>query len=152
MRIESSPVSDVDLTKSVLDKIQSNVFYGIFDWLTIQSSNGTVTLDGWVHLSWLKDQFQNEVEKIPGVKSVTNKIQITFGPGEIGYRAAKLIYNDPMFWGTQYASNPPIHIIVNNAKVYLYGTVKSETQRNWAEDIVSFRTEAFSVENNLEIK
>ena len=152
LKVENQIVADSDLTKQVLDKIQANVFYGVFDWLTVNSNNGIVTLDGWVHLPWLKDQFQTEVEKIPGVKSVVNKIQITFGPGEIGFRAARLIYNDPMFWGTQYSANPPIHIIVNNAKVYLYGTVNSEVEKSWAANIISFRTDAFSVENNLEVK
>ena len=152
LAVENPTVEDSILSKQVLDKIQANVFYGVFDWITIESNRGVITLDGWVHLPWLKDQFQNEVEKISGVKSVVNKIQNTFGPGEIGFRAARLIYNDPMFWGTQYSAKPPIHIIVNNGKVYLYGTVNSAVQKSWAANIISFRTDAFSVENNIEVK
>ncbi|MEJ2506920.1 MAG: hypothetical protein P8Y81_11730, partial [Ignavibacteriaceae bacterium] len=71
----------------------------------------------------LKTQFQNEIGKIPGVESINNEIKNTFGPGEIGIRAARLIYNDPMFWGMQYFANPPIHIIVNNGSVILEGDV-----------------------------
>ncbi len=149
LKVESQSVSDADLSNLVLKKIQSNVFYGVFDWFTVSSNNGVVTLNGWAHLPWLKDQFQSEVEKISGVKSVVNKIQNTFGPGEIGFRAARLVYNDPAFWGTQYSANPPIHIIVNNATVYLYGTVNSEAEKNRAENTISFKTDAFAVENNL---
>ena len=82
---------------------------------------------------------------------VINKIQNTFGPGELGFRAARLIYNDPMFWGMQYFSDPPIHIIVNNGKVFLFGSVYSESQKAWAGNIVTFHTDAFSVENDLKI-
>ncbi len=92
------------------------------------------------------------MKKFSGVKKIVNNIQNTFGPGETGYRAARLIYNDPMFWGMQYFSNPPIHIIVNNGKIFLYGSVNSETQKAWAENIVTFYTDAFSVNNDLRVK
>lgn len=151
LKTKNLNIADSVLTKTVLDKIQSNLFYGIFDWLTVSSNKGAVTLKGWVHQPWLKNQFQTEVEKIPGVESVKNEIQNTFGPGYIGIRAARIIYNDPVFWGMQYFANPPIHIIVNNGTVILEGTVSSETLSSWAENIVTYRTDAFSVENNLQI-
>ncbi len=152
LTVESPIIADSILTKTVLDKIQSNLFYGMFDWITASSNNGVVTLKGWVHLPWLKTQFQNEVGKIPGVESIVNEIKNTFGPGEIGIRAARLIYNDPMFWGMQYFSNPPIHIIVNNGSVILEGNVSSEVQSSWAGNLVRFRTDAFSVENDLKVQ
>ena len=151
LKVESPNISDSLLTKTIMDKMQLNFFYTIFDWLSVSSDNGNVTLKGWVHLPWLKKQYQTEIEKIPGVKSVKNELKNTFGPGEIGYRAARLIYNDPMFYGMQYFANPPIHIIVNNGKVILEGDVNSQALSSWAANIVRFRTDAFSVENNLQI-
>jgi osmotically-inducible protein OsmY len=152
LNVENSSVADSALTSIILNKIQSNLFYGIFDWLAVSSNDGVVTLEGWVHLPWLKTQFQTEVEKIPGVKSVKNEVQNTFGPGEIGIRAARLIYNDPMFYGMQYSAIAPIHIIVNNGTVILEGYVNSDVQSSWAANIISYRTDAFSVENNLQIR
>ena len=152
LKTENINIADSVLTKTVLNKIQSNLFYGIFDWITVSSNDGIVNLKGWVHQPWLKNQFQNEVEKIPGVVGVKNEIKNTFGPGNIGIRAARLIYNDPVFWGMQYFANPPIHIIVNNGTVILEGLVSSEALSSWAETIVRFRTDAFSVENNLQIQ
>ena len=149
--IESNSVEDSVLTKNILSKIHSNIFYGVFDWLTVSSDSGVVTLGGWVHLPWLKNQYESEVEKVAGVKSVVNKIRYTFGPGELGYRAARLIYNDPMFWGRQYSSNPPIHIIVNNGSVFLFGDVNSRVEKRWAETVISFHTDAISVENDLKV-
>jgi osmotically-inducible protein OsmY len=150
--LEYTKISDSVLTSSIMDKIQSNLFYTIFDWLSVSSNDGSVTLNGWVHLPWLKNQIQTEIEKIPGVKSVENKMKNTFGPGEIGYRSARLIYNDPMFYGMQYLANPPIHIIVNNGRVILEGNVGSQALSDWAASIVRFKTDAFSVENNLQIR
>ena len=152
LTVERPDIADSVLTKTVLDKIQSNLFYGVFDWINASSDNGVVTLKGWVHLPWLKTQFQNEVAKISGVESINNEIKNTFGPGEIGIRAARLIYNDPMFWGMQYFANPPIHIIVNNSSVILEGNVNSQVQSSWAENLVRFRTDAFSVENDLKVQ
>ncbi len=151
IQVNNEAVEDSTLTKEVLSKVRSNIFYGVFDWLTVNSDSGVVTLEGWVHLPWLKNQFESEVEKVPGVKNVINKIQITFGPGALGYRAARLIYNDPMFWGQQYSSNPPIHIIVENGSVLLYGDVNSYVEKDWAENIISFRTDAITVDNNLRV-
>ena len=152
LMVENKAVEDSTLTKEILQKIHSNIFYGVFDWLTVSADNGIVTLGGWVHLPWLKHQFESEVEKVPGVMSVVNKVQNTFGPGELGYRAARLIYNDPMFWGQQYSSNPPIHIIVNNGSVFLFGTVNASVEKSWAENVIRFQTDAISVENDLKVE
>lgn len=150
--VEGANVADAEISKQILKSIESNVFYGVYNWVSVNTNNGVVTLKGWVHLPWLKKQFQTDAEKVPGVISVKNEIQNTFGPGELGIRAARLIYNDPMFYGMQNFANPPIHIIVNNDTVILEGTVSSESQANWATNLVRYQTDAFSVENNLKVK
>ena len=152
LKLENTNIPDSILIKTIMNKIQSNLFYTVFDWLNVSSSNGVVTLKGWVHEPWLKNQYQTEIEKIPGVKMIDNNLKNTFGPGEFGIRVARLIYNNPMFYGLQYEKNPPIHIIVNNGNVILEGNVKTETQRSVAENLVRYRTDAFSVENNLKVE
>ena len=151
LKVENTNVADSILTEKILDKIQSNLFYGVFDWLTVNSNNGIVTLRGWVHLPWLKTQFQNEIEKIPGVYGVKNEVMNSFGPSDLGIAAARLIYNDVMFWKMQYSANPPIHIIDNNGSIILEGYVSSELQRKWAENIIQYRIDANSIKNNLHI-
>ncbi len=68
INVEAPSVVDSNLTQQILGKIHNNVFYGIFDWFTVKSNNGVVTLDGWVHLPWLKNQYQTEIEKVLGSK------------------------------------------------------------------------------------
>ena len=149
IQVVSSNFPSIKIIKAVQKRIYNNVFYGIFDWVTVQDTNGIVTLNGWVHLPWYVEQFQREAEKVKGVKKIVNNIKPTFGPGRIGIRAARLIYNDPEFEGMEYLANPPIHIIVNNGRVLLEGNVMSTAQGAWAENLVRFYTDAVSVRNNL---
>ncbi|MHB1685885.1 MAG: BON domain-containing protein [Ignavibacteriaceae bacterium] len=151
IKVASPNVPDSVIVKNVQKRIYNNVFYGIFDWVTVHYNNGIVTLKGWVHLPWYKSQFQREAEKVAGVKGVKNEIQNTFGPGSVGIRAARLIYNDPMFEGMEYSANPPVHIIVNNGTVLLEGRVTSNAQSSWASNLVRFYTGAITIENNLNI-
>ncbi len=149
--VNAPDVPDSVVIKKVTDRIWGNVFYGIFDWVTVHDNNGVVTLDGWVHQPWYKTQFQTEAEKVTGVKEVKNNIKFTFGPGTIGRRAARLIYNDPMFAGMEYMKDPPIHIIVNNGTVMLEGNVDSEAETAWASNLIEFYTNAVRVQNYLQV-
>ena len=152
LKISGSNVPAQKIVENVLNRIHSNAFYGIFDWVNAQDTNGVVTLTGWVHIPWYKDWFQQEAEKVVGVKEIKNNIQNTFGPGSIGYRAARLIYSDPMYYGMQYMADPPIHIIVNNGSIILEGRVNSDSQSGWVEDLLRFNTDAVNVNNNLAIR
>ena len=149
INVVSSEIPSEKIVRAVKKRIYDNVWYGIFDWVTVQDTNGVVTLKGWVHLPWYVAQFQREAEKVAGVKKVVNEIKPTFGPGRIGIRAARLIYNDPEFEGMEYLANPPIHIIVNNGTVLLEGQVMSTAQGAWAENLIRFYTDAVNVKSNL---
>lgn len=153
LTLTASNVPDSVVVKKVLKKIYNNPFYGVFNWVTASDSNGVVTLAGWVSSPWNKTQFQKQAEKVVGVKEVKNIIKNTFGPGELGFRVARLIYNDPlsMYNGMQYYSNPPIHIIVENGTVILAGHVSSNVEINWASNTIYFRTNAINVENYLTV-
>lgn len=151
IKVANPYVPDSVIVKNVQKRIFSNVFYSVFDWVTVNYKDGIVTLKGWVHLPWYKSQFQKEAEKVVGVKSVDNELQNTFGPGNIGIRAARLIYNDPMFEGMEYDSDPPIHIIVNNGTVLLEGSVMSEAQSGWASNLVRYYTGAITIKDNLNV-
>ena len=44
-----------------------------------------------------------------------------------------------------------MHIIENNGVVYLEGTVTSEVEKSWAENMVEFHTDAARVVNDLKV-
>jgi len=153
INIADSNLPDSVVTQKVLKRIWDNAFYNVFNYVTASDSNGVVTLYGWVSEPWNKTNFQKDAEKIAGVKSIKNEIKTTFGPGFLGYRIERMVYENPAssLNGLQYFSNPPVHIIVDNGTVILAGNVSSSAISNWVEDLVIFRTNAIGVKNYLKV-
>lgn len=148
-------ITDKDLMAKVTRQLQNNVFYSIFDWVTLDVSGGKVTLAGWVYEPWHKRQFEHQVDRVPGVIAVDNRIKIesgSFYDDDIRFKAARLIYDDPFY--DAYSSMPgaPIHIVVNEGDVTLYGLVSNSFQKNWAKNAIYSNTGAFNVYNNLQIE
>ena len=152
LMVTKTDIPDKKIVKNVLNRIYRNGSYGIFDWVDASDTNGVVTLTGWVHNPWLKKWFQKDAEKVAGVSEIKNEIQNDYGPGSIGYRAAWLIYSQPEYQDMQFMSNPPIHIIVNGDSIILKGRVITNGEGGWLQNLLEFRTGAFSVTNNLEVK
>ncbi len=152
LQVAKSNTPSKEVVKNVLNKIYRNGFYGIFDWVNAKDTNGVVTLTGWVHDPWLREWFQKDAEKVAGVKQIKNEIQNDYGPGYIGYRAAWLIYSQPEYQDSQFMSNPPVHIIVNGDSIILKGRVYNKNEGAWLQNLLEFRTGAFSVRNNLGVK
>ncbi len=148
----SNNKSDADITKEVQQQIHNNLFYTVFDWVTVKTNDGAVTLDGYVHLPWDKSFFENIAQKVDGVKSVKDNLQKVSGSDKIRYKAARTIYTSPDFQQYSFLKDPPIHIIVIGNQVVLEGNVSSETQRSWADLLVQWHTDAFKVENNLNVE
>ncbi len=149
LNIASTDLSPAKIVKTVMHNIYSNTFYGVFDYVSAQYKDGVLSLNGYVHVPWFKKTFEHEAEKVAGITKINDNIKNTFGPGRLGIRAASLIYNDPMFAGYAFSSNPPIHIIVENGSVFLFGKVDSDVESSWAANAVRFRTDAFNVNNNI---
>ena len=144
--------SDEEITKEVQQKIKDNLFYTVFDWVTVKTDNGVVTLDGYAHLPWAKKYFERFAEETEGVKSVNDNIIKVSGPDNIKYRAARAIYGNPLFYNYRFMKDPPVHIIVISNKVILEGTVPSELEKGWASTLVEWNTDAGKIENNLAVE
>ena len=143
--------ADQELARRVREKVVDYDFYGIFDWVQVRVQDSVVTLSGWVRARWEKPIFGKLALEVAGVKRVNNQLDWTFGPGKLGLQAAQLIYGDPMFQGFAYSWDPPIHIIVVLNKVILEGEVSTENEREQAEFLVRYQTDAVSVGNNLRV-
>jgi hyperosmotically inducible protein len=154
LTLQPLTLTDQQLLDKVVDKIKHNIFYSIFDWVTIGVTNGTVTLNGWVNEPWHKSLFQHQVEKVAGVTAINNNITIlpvSIFDDEIRARAARLIYDNYDFEPFALAMNPSIHIIVDNGKVTLEGYVTSRYQQSMAEYLINLNTNALQITNNLQI-
>jgi osmotically-inducible protein OsmY len=154
LTLKTQNMTDQQLLDKVVEKVKRNVFYSIFDWVTIGVTNGVVTLNGWVYEPWHRSLFEHQVEKVVGVTKINNEIKIlpvNLFDDQIRHRAAKLIYDNSDFEPYALVMNPPIHIIVNDGKVTLEGYVTSQYQRNMAEYLINLNTDALQITNNLQI-
>ena len=67
---------------------------------------------------------------------------------ELRLRIARAIYGNPSFWHYASMANPPIHIVVDQGRVKLEGTVNNHVERMLAQSLAIGFGE-FSVENAL---
>jgi hypothetical protein len=140
---------DKKVSQQVQEKIRSNLFYNVFDWVTVESKNGNVTLNGYVHLPWDKKFFVKIAKEVDGVKSVNDKLVKVSGPNDLMYKAAEAIYGSPDFEKYSFMKDPPIHIIVMGDRILLEGSVPSRVDRDMADMLIEGNTDAFRVDNNL---
>ena len=65
-----------DLGRAVRQSLENLSYYGVFDILSYQmGENGAVELSGYVFNNTLKDDAEDAVLKVPGVKTVVNRIE-----------------------------------------------------------------------------
>ncbi len=143
---------DSAISKEVRQKIRNNLFYSVFDWVTVSAHDGNVTLRGYVHLPWDKAFFEKITKGVDGVRSVSDKLKKTNGPDELRYKAAEAIYGSPDFEKYAFMKDPPVHIIVISNRIILEGTVASKVEKSWADLLIQWRTSAFKVKNDLSVE
>ena len=109
-------------------------YYGVFDNLVYLLQGRTVILTGQVTNPSLKPDAERAVKKVEGIDKVINNIEI-LPPSpidqQIRERVRQVIYGGygPLFKYSR-NPNPPIRIIVKNARVTLEGVVDSEGDKN----------------------
>ncbi len=127
-------------------------YYNVFDNLEYKISGDDVTLLGQVTDPVLKSDAGNVVKRIPGVKTVTNNIEVLpVSPmdWQIRRAEARAIYRYGVLSRYAMGPVPSIHIIVKNGHVTLDGVVASEMDRNVAGIRANGVPNVFSVTNNL---
>ncbi len=151
LKVETPSVPDSLLAKAVYKRVVNHSFYTVFDWLTVGAKNGVVTLNGWVNNPWEVHDYASEASKVRGVKRIVNNLKVEFAQSYVRYRAVKLIYNTPKYWGYSLEMNPPIHVVSNNGTLIIEGKVDSRAERGYLENLVTFRTNAIKVVDNLQV-
>lgn len=149
------PLTDADLAKNVLHKLQTYSSYGPFDEVTFQVRNGQVFLSGEVTEPFKKSDMQNVAAKVPGVQGVTDNIQVLpFSDRDNRLRSeiAASIRHDPSLSRYETGTNPSIHILVDNGQVTLAGVVATQSDK----DASALRAETTgltlgSIVNNLQV-
>ena len=147
---------DSDLASKVAHEIRMYPRYTIWDDINLRVQNGNVDLTGEVSQPYKKSELGKIVASIPGVKSVTNDLEVlplSRMDDQLRVQVARALFRDPSL--SRYAMEPvpAIHIIVENGHVTLEGVVSTEMDKNIAGIRANGAGLSFgSVVNNLRVE
>ncbi len=155
IRVSTEDVSSQQIIKKARHAVLMYPYYTVFDHITFSMEGNRLTVAGQVTQPYKKSDLGNILAGIRGVTFVKNDIQVlplsTFDD-HIREEIAERIYGDPMFSNYGNQANPPIHIIVDNGNVTLYGVVNSKVERQKAEIDARFATTYLGLTNNLSVE
>lgn len=148
--------TDPQLADKVTHEIRMYSWYSIWDNINIRVTNGNVDLMGQVSQPYKKSDLQRIVDRVPGVKSVANDLEVlplSRMDDQLRMQVARAIYRDTVLSRYAIQPVPPIHIIVDNGHVTLEGIVNSEMEKNVAGIRASGAGLSFGpVVNNLRVE
>ena len=147
-------VPDAQLRETLANKLRyDRVGYGIaFNAIALEVKNGEVTLSGNVHDYPSRDSAIAIVESTPGVKDVTDNIEVaptSIFDDELRLRLYRAIYGSSVLRKYEIDPQKPIRIVVDNGKVTLYGVVDSALDKQIAGTQANSVPGVFSVDNQL---
>jgi hyperosmotically inducible protein len=149
-----SPEAQAKIAKAINHNLIMLPYYGVFDNLVYQIQGRTVILTGQVTNSSLKPDAERAVKKVEGVEKVVNNIEI-LPPSPLDHqireRVKQAIYSYGPLFKYSRNPNPPIRIIVKNARVTLEGVVDTEGDKNLCTMRVNQISSVLSVTNNLRV-
>jgi osmotically-inducible protein OsmY len=155
-RLEVLPAarSEAQIRKSVTSAILSYPRYTIFDALDFDVVDGAVILRGSVQQPYRRDDIENRVAKLAGVRQVRNEIRVqpvSVYDEQLRRQLARLIYGSDLFSRFAQWPNPPVHILVERGNVTLVGAVSSRVEQA-ALGHIARQTLAFGVDNQVQIE
>jgi hyperosmotically inducible periplasmic protein len=127
--------ADQAIEQKAIHEVRMYVHYTIWDNINIRTQNGSVELTGQVSQPFKKTDLQRLMQRIPGVVSVTNDLQVLpLSPNDdrLRMQVARAIYRDPMLSRYGLGTQPSIHVIVDNGHVTLEGVVSTESEKSVA--------------------
>ena len=152
----ATPRTDADVAKSVRHEILMYSNYTLWDDITFKVENGSVSLLGEVSQPYKKSDLQKIVQHVPGVTAVTNDLKVlplSSMDDRLRLQIARAIYRDPTLSRYAMGAVPSIHIIVDNGRVTLTGSVNSAMEKQIAGMRASGAGLSFGpVVNNLNVE
>jgi osmotically-inducible protein OsmY len=154
IQVSTEDVSSQEIIKKARHEVLMYPYYTVFDNITFSVEGNRLTVAGQVTQPFKKSDLGNILADIRGVTFVKNDIQVlplSSFDDHIRLAIARRIYGDPGFFNYGNQANPPIHIIVDNGNVTLYGVVNSNIDRQRAEIDARFATTYLGLTNNLRV-
>lgn len=131
----AGPQTDAAVAQKAVHEVRMYSRYSIFDNINVRVTDGNLELLGQVSQPYKKTDLQRIMDRVPGVKSVTNELTVlplSAFDDRLRMQVASAIYRDPVLSRYGMGALPSIHVIVNNGQVTLEGVVSTEMERNVA--------------------
>ena len=154
IKVRAEGASDRQIGEQARHEILMYYAYGIFDNVDLAVDNGVLTVSGQVTQPFKKTDIGRILERVKGVAALQNDLEVlpnSMFDDRLRLQVARAIYRDPYFIHYADQAIPPIHIIVKNGNVTLYGVVASTMDRTKADMDARNVGLSFSVVNNLQI-
>lgn len=146
---------DAQIAKKMVHEVRMYPRYTMWDNISVRVHDGDVELQGQVSQPFKKADLGRIAQRISGVRSVTNQIEVlpnSFFDDRIRLAVARAIYRDPVLSRYGIQAVPPIHIIVDNGHVTLEGVVNSPMEKNVAGIRANQGLSFGQVTNNLQVE
>lgn len=146
--------ADQRIEKKVFKEILTMPYYGVFDSISYEVVDGTVTLYGKVYEATNKKSAERIVKKIDGVETVVNNIEIlplSRFDDSIRIRTLNTLSDRGGLYRYLIGNNPSMRIIVERGNLTLEGFVNSTGDARLANILANQVAGTFSVNNNLKI-
>ncbi|MCP5111104.1 MAG: BON domain-containing protein [bacterium] len=130
-------------------------YYGVFDSISFQVNDNSVTLTGKVNRPTLRTGAERVVARIEGVREVVNEIEVlplSTHDDRLRLGLLRVIYSQPALQKYGLGTNPSIRILVRNGDVWLEGMVLNQMDSHLANILARGVHGVFSVTNNLRVE
>jgi osmotically-inducible protein OsmY len=152
--VPEEPRSDKAIRTDVETAVLRWERYGPFDAVGVEVEKGVVLLDGWVDTPYKKDELEERLARVDGIRDVRNDLRIQgFSSGDVALRRQvyERIYRDPLFERWRGQPDPPVRVFVDRGRVTLAGTVGSAVEQT-AVGMIARGTLAFTVDNQVRVE
>lgn len=123
---------DQHLADAVVSAMRAYSRLTIFDHVQSRVDAGIITLTGKVTIAQKKEELEQRLAELDGVRQVRNAIEVlpsSASDDVLRRKVGRAIYGNAAFWRYAALAHPPIHVIVEHGCVTLTGSVPSETER-----------------------
>ncbi len=151
---QNSSHNDQIISREVYHQLLLLPRLSVFDFVSYQVNDGTVTLSGEVTQPVKKSDAESAVKSVEGVDKVDNNIKVLpLSPMDERIRRAEFraIYSLPSLQQYSWYAVQSIHIVVENGHVTLEGWVNTQADKDAAGVRANSVPGVFSVKNDLEV-
>lgn len=152
--VPETPRTDKEIKTDVENAVLRWERYGPFDAVGVEVRDGVVSLSGWVENPWKREQIEDRLARVDGIKDLINNLRVQgFSSNDVELRQEVFtkIYTDPLFERFANMNDPPVRVYVDHGRVTLVGMVGSAVEQV-AVGHIARSTLAFSVTNLVQIE